>query len=433
MTAYAEYLSSVQKKTEIVATDDICNAQGQLIVKKGAILSDAMTDRIVRFKLMRPVEECVAISNELDDLRLLVMFKKFIESDAIYQDLYKRLGMESSLKSGCEALAVFPLLRQKLTVLAFELPRTFQQALFCAWWSLVICQRLSYNKIECHSVFIAAMTHDIGFLHIDPEIFNKKTRLALNEVKQIHAHPIIGQKILSGIQGILPLVSEAVFQHHESLDGTGYPKAMTKGPYNKVGRILFLLDNVYGVYNGVLKGAGRSLKAVLPVMQMHYHIRNSSEFGAFRTTLNQASVDHKNNLNDESISDVVTKVLSGRAYVERFLTVRDDVIKAFGVDHGDQRLKSIQLAYSQIYSMMMESGLLDDPFICWLEEVKKHHLIEDYEDAQDSFFMIKEIVYQIRQIKNRAQVFFGDPKNIDLLNKVPDILTRIGLDDDPGF
>lgn len=433
MTVYAQYLSSVQKKAEIFATDDICNAQGQLIVKKGVILSGAMMDRIVCFKLMRPVEDCVAIAKELDDKRLLAIFRKFIKSEDFYHELHRQIGVDDLLKDSCEALAVFPLLRQKLTVLAYELPRTFHQALFCAWWSLVICRRLDYKELECHSAFIAAMTHDIGFLHIDPEIFNKNSRLSLEEVKQIHAHPIIGQKILSGIQGLLPLVSEAVLQHHESLDGAGYPKSMSTGPYNKVGRLLFLLDNIYGVYNSVLKQAGCSLIAVLPVIQMHYHLRNSPEFGAFRLTINQSTVPHKNNLNDEYISDIVGKVSNGRAYVKRFLAVRDEVIRVFNGKNNDQRLKAIQLAYSQVHSMMMESGLLDDQFICWLEEVETDHLVENYSDAQDSFFMIKEIVYQIRQIKNRAQVFFDDTRNADLLIKIPDILSKIGMEDDPGF
>lgn len=433
MDAYALNIASVQKKTGVVATDDICNSQGQIIVKKGSVLTEAMTDKIVRFKLLRPIDETIAIEGELNTESMMACFHEFIDLDPLYKEIHEDQKAEAMLHNCCENISNFPLLRQKLTVLQLELPKTFHQSVFTGWLSVLICEKLRRNKEYTKTAFLVAMVNDIGLLHIDPNIFSKQSRLTVEETKQIHAHPIIGQKILAGINGLSKTLSEAVLEHHETVGGTGYPTRKMKDRWNVFGRLIFLLDNIFGIYNNQVKRSGHSLHAVIPVVLLSSYARNSPEFAAFVQIIKQASPEKEKQLSFDDIPALAKKIRSGIAYISRFLNVAIGIVKKLGRAHNNPHLAVLQSSCEHVYRMMVESGISDKSFALWLGEVEANRSESEYVEIEKSFFLVKEIVYQIRGIKNQAQVFFANPKNKELLESFPDVLGAIGMDDSPGF
>ena len=433
MDPYARNIASVQKKTGVVATDDICNSQGQVIVKKGSILTETMTEKIVRFKLLRPVDETIAIEGELNEDSMMDCFHEFIDSDPLYKEIHEKQQAEEMLQKCCENISNFPLLRQKLTVLHLELPKTFLQSVFTGWLSVMICEKLKRNLEYTKTAFLVCMVNDIGLLHVDPNIFTKKSRLSVEETKQIHAHPIIGQKILAGISGLSKTLSEGVLEHHETVSGTGYPTRKMKDRWNVFGRLTFLLDNIFGIYNNQIKRSGHSLHAVIPVVLLSSYARNSPEFAAFVQIIKQASPENEKQISFDGIPDIARKITSGMAYISRFLDVGTGIVKKLGRTHNNPHLLALQSSCEHVYRMMIESGISDESFAVWLNEVQTNRSEREYVEVEKSFFLVKEIVYQIRGIKNQAQVFFANPKNKELLKAVPDVLSSIGMDDSPGF
>jgi HD-GYP domain-containing protein (c-di-GMP phosphodiesterase class II) len=67
------------------------------------------------------------------------------------------------------------------------------------------------------------LLHDIGKLRIDPDVLNKKERLTPEEWEEIRSHPTRGMALLHDRQDIHPKELLMVHQHHEKLDGSGYP------------------------------------------------------------------------------------------------------------------------------------------------------------------------------------------------------------------
>jgi len=71
-----------------------------------------------------------------------------------------------------------------------------------------------------------ALLHDIGKMGIADSVLQKPGRLTDEEWAMIKEHPVIGRRILEGVQGLAPFIG-AVELHHENWDGSGYPKGQS--------------------------------------------------------------------------------------------------------------------------------------------------------------------------------------------------------------
>ena len=90
---------------------------------------------------------------------------------------------------------------------------------------------------------MAATVHDIGKVSIPAEILSKPTRLSDLEIKLIRTHAVKGYDILKDIEFPWP-VAEIVLQHHERLDGSGYPRGLKGDEITPEARILIIADVV---------------------------------------------------------------------------------------------------------------------------------------------------------------------------------------------
>ncbi len=101
--------------------------------------------------------------------------------------------------------------------------------------------RLSDSKVEAISK--SALVHDIGKLHIPADILNRPRVLSPLEYKLVKMHSQSGRNILSNIKLPWPL-AEIVFQHHERIDGSGYPRGLKGDEILLEARIIAVADIV---------------------------------------------------------------------------------------------------------------------------------------------------------------------------------------------
>jgi HD-GYP domain-containing protein (c-di-GMP phosphodiesterase class II) len=90
---------------------------------------------------------------------------------------------------------------------------------------------------------LAAMVHDIGKIGIPSEILTKPTRLSRAEFELVKAHPETGYTILKDVPFPWP-VADMVRQHHEKLDGSGYPQGLKSEELLLESKILAVADIV---------------------------------------------------------------------------------------------------------------------------------------------------------------------------------------------
>jgi len=108
-------------------------------------------------------------------------------------------------------------------------------------WQIAKEMGLSADRID--GIRITGIIHDIGKIHIPAEILSKPKALTSIEFSLIKTHPQVGADILEAIEFPWP-VEKIVLQHHERVDGSGYPQGLSKKDILLESRIIGVADVV---------------------------------------------------------------------------------------------------------------------------------------------------------------------------------------------
>ncbi len=106
-----------------------------------------------------------------------------------------------------------------------------------------IAQEMGINKDQLEGLRMAGMIHDIGKIYVPSEILSKPSKLTEAEFQIIKTHPQVGYDILKNIEFPYP-VADIVLQHHEKLDGSGYPQGLSGKDILQEAKILCVADVV---------------------------------------------------------------------------------------------------------------------------------------------------------------------------------------------
>ncbi len=106
-----------------------------------------------------------------------------------------------------------------------------------------IAKEMKLSKDQIDGIRMAGTIHDIGKIGVPAEILNKPTRLADIEFNLIKIHPLVGYNILKQIEFPWP-VAEIVLQHHERMNGSGYPHGLSGEDILLEARMLGVADVV---------------------------------------------------------------------------------------------------------------------------------------------------------------------------------------------
>jgi PAS domain S-box-containing protein/putative nucleotidyltransferase with HDIG domain len=119
---------------------------------------------------------------------------------------------------------------------------------------------LSDEKIDL--IRMGSLIHDIGKIYIPAEILTKPTRLNDIELSLIKSHPLVGYNILKQVD-FIPAIVDMVYQHHEKIDGSGYPLGISGDEILLESRIITVADMVEAMASHRPYRAAMGTKAAL--------------------------------------------------------------------------------------------------------------------------------------------------------------------------
>jgi len=163
----------------------------------------------------------------------------------VSQDITERKRAEEELRQTLDSLrkAVGTTIQVMASAVETRDPYTAGHQIRSANLARVIATEmgLSHEKIE--GIRVAGSIHDIGKLSIPAEILSKPTKLSEIEFSLIKEHARKGYEMLKNVESPWPL-AEIVYQHHERMDGSGYPRNLKGEEILIEARILTVADVV---------------------------------------------------------------------------------------------------------------------------------------------------------------------------------------------
>lgn len=119
---------------------------------------------------------------------------------------------------------------------------TFQHSVNVAILGGIFGRWMGLENSDLQDLVFAGLLHDVGKMQIPLEILNKPGRLSPQEMEVIKRHPGLGYVLLKDAGMISNAILQTVWQHHERLDGSGYPRNLSDSQIQNHARIIAIAD-----------------------------------------------------------------------------------------------------------------------------------------------------------------------------------------------
>ena len=233
----------------MVAARNVHSAEGRLLVTKDTVLSEAMVANIqktslgsiyVRNPLFQDIEAEEVVTE--DNRRKAVMALK--SAVTAYQKT-KVLDIQP-LKKVLRELVV-EIIRNRDSMIHQLDMRTYQDYIYAhsvntCVLSVLIAVNLDYPEGKLTDLALGTMLHDIGMMMLPDALLMKMGNLTPEESKQVQQHPEDGFNILRTVREIPITVAHIAYQHHERVDGTGYPRNLTADKILEFAKVAAVAD-----------------------------------------------------------------------------------------------------------------------------------------------------------------------------------------------
>lgn len=235
----------------------IRNNKGQVLLSEGVELTERIIKRLLEFGINyvyikdERTEDIIVKDAISDELRV----EATTTIETIFSDLQKDLHKNKSLIIEEASKSLITLIRRLLTEIKSDQKLLtlltdvfiydnyiFSHSLNVTLYSLSIGQKLKLAPRNLEILGLGAMLHDVGKLKVNPEIIMKPGKLTEEEFEEVKHHSEYGFKILKEVQTLSLLTAHCAYQHHERMDGSGYPRGITGDNIHLFGKIIGVAD-----------------------------------------------------------------------------------------------------------------------------------------------------------------------------------------------
>ena len=424
---YANYLAQLSAHKSVLVVNDICSVEGDLLLAEGAVLDVATVGLIKNRTLTRPLINSIRIENVITADELLQHLLDAIRSTEYFQSLAERKHPLSSLEPVCALLTSFPLLQQFLTVMQSQRNDLYQRTLCVSLWALYIAQEMRLPASDACDVFWAAITHDIGMLHIEPAVLKKTEELAAEEWLHLQGHVKISCQILKGVDGLSSAIVEAVGEHHERCDGTGYPSAKVESELSILGQILAVADAMVGIYFNHFKAQGRRWREVIPVLEMNRSAYLYRSCDIVTAMILRSELPLPNLVSGSGVPEFAERMLQQNLHLQNWFIQLRNCLGAVGYTHGDRKLHALQNIILHIATTFKGSMLFKEDLRESLESMISEDEINLSKVVADASLMQQEMSFHLHRLSRMMQMYVlsGEGKDPQITRRLQDGLTKI--------
>lgn len=405
---YAQNLAEVNQRNRVLVTEDIFNTNGVLIARKGTMLDQKMAARVIQHRLAKPLEEQVQLEHTLGAEQLYAAFEALLQRYPDVAQLHQAVDFVPEFKRLVLGYFHHPLVSQKLTVLKDQQPKWFEKAVFCSWLAALLAREIGLDVNGREAAMVAGLAHDVGILHIAPEIVQKPGRYSSAEWRSIQCHVVIGELFLKGLQGLDPLIPQAVLEHHERCDGTGYPVGKMSEQLSVLGNILGMSDSIEAIRSGQFAKSNRNLRDLQPYLQMNDQTHSVPVYRAMRALLKRAGLERTAHCPHENIPRFAEHLLQRSSLLAQTHANLVSLMEGLLDYTSKRRSRNASAALtvvSHVVSKAAAAGITGDNFMEWLRGCARDGQEDALLELNEVELMQNELFWHLNNARRQFEAF----------------------------
>ncbi|HEY4664879.1 MAG TPA: HD domain-containing phosphohydrolase [Comamonas sp.] len=257
---------------EVVAGNAIYSESGIKLLDQGVRIDSRLYERLIQHRLAAALDDQLTARNTVDIRALEAQVHLLSGSTALGRLLQRFMGdkhymlLEVLRHMKWPARASF-----KMTVMRHQLPDLFEHSILMMMCAVCLAVEEKMSLNDCSELAAAALLHDVGMLFMPPTWRDPKYKLSPQERKQLAAHSITAMLVVRSANVYSARAEDAVLQHHERADGSGYPSNLKGQDISHWGHILMLAEVVSAFFSKFDDIPAQRLSLMLRMNHNRFH------------------------------------------------------------------------------------------------------------------------------------------------------------------
>ncbi|KJZ11063.1 hypothetical protein OA92_02715 [Marinomonas sp. SBI22] len=383
---YAVQLESIEPKNSALASKDILNKEGAVLVKADTELTSARLARIRQHVLEQPLEFSIKMQNSLARNEILQQTLNVINENDLLKELHLKLHNEEDLTDMCGFFTQYPTLVQLITVYAQLYPGKMKKSLTLAWGAWMIARAKQDSQMTKRAVFTACLFQDIGRLFISKGGSNDSILSLTSQVLgKINGLPITIVRSITNMK-VFP-TSLGLMKKEDMLEVANEDQIVWLSRFLQVG-----MSDKFSFNVGPL-----DFIPILKLYSPHY-------FPRYSKVIIEAicSADLKHVITDEkSLLENLRKILINHVVLNEWLELFEKVEAQLAISSKNLPLRFRQKA-EQVLFIVSSTGLLTESLARWMSHVEEMQLLEAAPEVREYFIFQQELARQLSQYVSMA-------------------------------
>lgn len=237
---FTKAVTQLGEQRPVVTTNAIFNVRGVKILEKGVPINPGLYERLMAHKLTVPLEHSVTSAPTVNG-----KFLRAHAEQAMHEvPFFARIGAEAKVRSlmleSLERMALPEPMAFQLLLACEVRPELFRRSIHAALFAAWMTQATRVSRVDIGVAAAAGLLHDIGMLHLDPTLLTPREVIGDDQRRQLYAHSLVSKVLIERHHEYPSALIRAVTEHHEFLDGSGYPCNLSGQGISSLGRILSL-------------------------------------------------------------------------------------------------------------------------------------------------------------------------------------------------
>lgn len=258
---YLDHVVKLSETSDIEASEDIVNGNGVKLLAKGTKIDARARERLLEFRLAKPLENMMRVVGGTDPAVFHPLAEQLLARHGLLRGICASVPDFDPI-SVLKALELSDNVQSLLSVYAGQGANKLEHAVGVAVITSALGGSVHANPADTTALVIAALTHDIGELYIDPAFLQRGVKLNSQQWKHVATHPIVGSHVLGAMPGAGPRIASVVMAHHERLDGFGYPQGTLGTGLSMAGQMVAVAEMLMGLVESGTHVAQRAAVAM---------------------------------------------------------------------------------------------------------------------------------------------------------------------------